>query len=234
MRNREIQQQCLSAFQVVVVATASTKCVHVCVISSDVITEAVTFFRRVPSCYCCLVNPALHQNPGWLRSGASSVMGLLNGLGPVTPSCLPNLLWNEISFNIFFSFFFPKFFSRALCKSKWFALFAREDALPGQALQEASGCARNMAQRSTGLTERWGVGAAPTPKGCQCLSASHFAAAGDLKQQKWEQASAHIKKRERVNFHQWDLLWGVLQTHAEVGLWCGKLKGRHSQKVEWR
>lgn len=59
--------------------------------------------------------------------------------------------------------FFSKCFSRALCKSKCFDLFAREEALPIQALQEALGCVRNVVQCSPGPTERGGVGTALTP-----------------------------------------------------------------------
>lgn len=61
-------------------------------------------------------------------------------------------------FNIFFKVLF-----RALCKSKLFALFAREEGLPVEALQEALGCVRNMAQHSPGPTEHGGMGTALTP-----------------------------------------------------------------------
>jgi len=145
MRNRKIQQQYLSAFGVVVVATESTKYICVCVNSSGVIAEAVTFLKIVPSCYCCLVNSVPRQNPGRLRSGASSVTGLLNGLSPVTSTCLYNLLWNEILCSIF-----SRRCYRAPCKTKQFALLAREEALPVQAPQEALGCVRSMAQHSPG------------------------------------------------------------------------------------
>lgn len=153
MRNWETQQQCSPAFGAVVTA-ACPKHVPVCVNSSSALTEAVTSFRMVPGCCCCLVKSVPRQNPGRWHSGAGSVMGLLNGLSAATSPCLSSLLGNEILFGFFF-----KVLSQS-CPSEKMVCFAREGALPVRTLQETLGYVRNRPKVALGQ-QSMGVQAQP-------------------------------------------------------------------------